>query len=106
MGISVVGGFSKLLKQFRSKHSGKIISFSDCMWSWGDVYRVNGFRLSHYDEPSYYYVSPCYNFRYHHSQFKKPKNLPPDDKRTEEEIRFDDGYHKIFNAGLYAWILD
>ena len=106
-GMTVVGGFSKLLKHFRSMHSGSIISYSDCMWSNGGVYGKNGFRMV-YDgsKAGYYYVTPNYMARQHRSNFRKDKIAAPGDTRTEFEIMHDNGYHVIFDAGIKTWLLD
>lgn len=104
-GVTVVGGFSKLLKHFRKNNEGSIISYSDCMWSNGDVYKKNGFVFSHEIKAGYYYVTPCYTQRIHRTNFMKKKISTLGNSSTEKEIMQEKGYHRIFDAGMYAWVL-
>jgi hypothetical protein len=103
--ITVVGGFSKLLKYFREHYIGSIISYSDCMWSIGEVYEKNGFEFQHDSLASYYYVPPKEYIRERRENYVKKKITFKDDPRSEETIMFERGYKKIFDAGTKSWVL-
>jgi transposase len=100
---SVIGGFSKLLKNFRTAHEGSIISYADRMYSVGNVYKQNGFVLSHINRPSYYYIDFNKNLLLHRANFRKSKINAIG--MTEEEKMRSDGYGKIFDCGNYAFVI-
>jgi very-short-patch-repair endonuclease len=100
----VVGGFSKLLNYFMKLNTGSIISYADYSRSNGKVYENNGFTKIKQNPPSYWYV----NFnneekRIHRSNFMKFNLTNKDDKRTEEEIMVEKGYHRIWDCGTIAY---
>lgn len=101
---TVVGGFSKLLKEFEKQFKGNIVSYADRSRSNGDVYRKNGFDLIRINSPSYSYV----NFakkeqRQHKSNFRKHQITEPGDLRPEWEIMLEKGYHRIWDCGLFVF---
>ena len=100
-GISVVGGFSKLLKAFRDNHMGSIISYADRRYSNGNVYYTNGFQLIGVNRPSYYYVDKNCLRRYHRMRFQK-KYIGAYDCTEYEKAR-ELGYEKIFDCGTLAF---
>jgi hypothetical protein len=100
---SVVGGFSKMLKHFKGFNKGTVISYADRTYSNGKVYKDNGFELININKPSYYYVKKNSEQRLHRSNFIKSKISNENDTRTEEEIMFDNNYHKIFDCGTLAF---
>lgn len=100
---NIVGGFSKLLNHFRKQHNGSIISYADRMYSVGNVYKKNGFVLSHINRPSYYYIDFNKEQLLHRSNFRK-KNIQATDCTEEEKMR-ELGYGKIFDCGNYAYVL-
>jgi hypothetical protein len=102
-GITIVGGFSKLLKRFESEFSGSIISYADRSRSNGNVYRNNGFTLIKTNPPGYSYVNlNMSEQRFHRAAFMK-KRIAPNDTRTEREIMRERGYHQIFDCGSLAF---
>ena len=100
-GISVVGGFSRLLKAFRGSYSGSIVSYADRRYSNGNVYNTNGFELIGTNKPSYYYVDKNYLRRYHRMRFQK-KYIGAYDCTEYEKAR-ELGYEKIFDCGTLAF---
>ena len=70
LGFSVIGGASKLFKNFILKYQPKrIISYADKDWSTGNLYEKLGFMKSYETKPDYKYVT---NYkRTHKSNFKK-----------------------------------
>jgi hypothetical protein len=100
-GISVVGGFSRLLKAFRVSYNGSIVSYADRRYSNGNVYNTNGFELIGTNKPSYYYVDKNYLRRYHRMRFQK-KYIGAYDCTEYEKAR-ELGYEKIFDCGTLAF---
>ena len=104
---SVIGGFSKLLKHFVNMNLGTIISYADRLYSIGNMYIKNGFKLLHTNKPSYYYVAKNSEILIHKSKFRKSKICNDSNRHlTEEEIMFDNGYSKVFDSGTLAFVLD
>ena len=55
-GINVVGGASRLLKNFQKNHSGSIITYADRRYSNGNLYKQLGLKETHSSKPNYFYV--------------------------------------------------
>lgn len=104
---TVIGGFSKLLKHFRSNHKGSIVSYADMNHSIGNVYLKNGFNLVKQANTSYSYVNLSKSIRrMHRANFMKSKiTTIKNDTRTEYEIMKDMGYDKIYECGLLTYEL-
>jgi hypothetical protein len=66
---------------------------------------MNGFEFSHTSPPSYFYVAKNSIVLEHRFKYRKSKITTPDDIRTEEEIMYERGYHKIFDCGVHAFVL-
>lgn len=106
----VVGGFSKLLKNWiidlRTEGITEIVSYSDNRWSKGDVYLRSGFRLVRISRPRYYWVKHCK--RYHRRGFQKKILLKKakfkfDPNKTEVQNCHDNGFYRIWDAGIKTW---
>lgn len=104
-GVNIVGGFSKLLKEFRRSYGGSIISYADLRYSDGGVYYKNGFELIRTNSPSYYYVDGNYRTRHHRMKFQK-RLIGADDSCTEYEHVRALGYHRIYDCGTLAFGVD
>lgn len=74
-GVTVVGGFSKLLAAFRREHSGSIVSYADRSHSTGNVYEQCGFTLINTNKPSFWFVNMNSETRYNRSYFNKKRLL-------------------------------
>lgn len=98
---SIVGGFSKMLKYFRSYNSGSIISYADRRYSNGELYRKNNFNLIGINSPSYYYVDSNFNQRFHRMNFQK-KYINATSQTEYERMR-ELGYQKIYDCGTLAF---
>jgi hypothetical protein len=105
-GVSVPGGFSRLLKEFRRKHEGSIISYADFSHSYGNVYLKNGFEVITENPASYWYVAKNSEIMQHRFKFRKKNIAIEGDNRTEEQIMFSMGYSKIFDCGTIAFGLN
>lgn len=105
---NVVGGFSRLLKRFRSLQSGSIISYADRTRSVGNVYEKNGFVLTHTTEPGYSWTDGHRSF--HRSMFQKHKLVDLleefDPNLTEDENMFANRYFKYFDCGQLVYVLE
>ena len=101
LGYNVIGGFSKLLVNFRKEYSGSIISYADRRYSNGGVYDKNGFQLIHVNSPSYYYVDKNYLERHNRMKFQK-KYIGSYDCTEYEKAR-EMGFNKIFDCGTLAY---
>jgi len=100
-GINVIGGFSRLLKWFKSEYEGSIISYADRRLSNGNVYYKNGFELIATNSPSYYYVDKNCLERFNRMRFQK-KYIGAYDCTEYEKAR-ELGYNKIFDCGTLAF---
>lgn len=104
--VQVLGGFSKLLNHFRKNHDGSIISYADRLYSTGGVYKNNGFKLSHINAPSYFYVAKNSIELQHRFKFRKSMIASKEDEMSEHDIMYARGYHKIFDCGTLAYVLE
>lgn len=107
---SVPGGFSKLLKAFRSDHAGSIKTFADLTWSDGDLYKKTGFKQTAILEPDYCYVRANsrqreHKFGYRKSRFEADPDLMFDPTLTEAELAKLNGLTRIYDAGKIKFIL-
>jgi hypothetical protein len=105
--ITVVGGFSKLLKFFIDKMKPyKIETFADIRWSginpMNTVYYKNGFKYIAKTPPNYWYIkTDRYLNRYHRFVFRKDVLVKEgfDKNMTEWEIMKIKGYDRIWDCG-------
>jgi hypothetical protein len=92
---SVVGGFSRLLQysqEILSKASfTEIVTYSDRRYSAGDLYRKNGFDLSHKTDPDMFWTKDGVRFARQISWGK-----------TDTAMK-ENRYSKIFGAGHILW---
>ena len=100
---SVRGCFSKQLKVVKSwckdKGYSEIFTYSDCRYSWGNVYEKNGFEYRGHTGIGHYYLLE--NKRYQ----RLPTRLRRGNNKSEEQILKDEDIFKIYNAGHYRWEL-
>lgn len=96
------GLFSKMLK-FSANHFqiDYIYTYADLRYSYGDVYKKNGFIEEKFIGPTYYYTD--YSRLWHRSNFMKSKikekfNIEVSNK-TEKELMLDLGYDRVWDAG-------
>lgn len=107
-GITVVGGFSRLLKRVADiTGADTIVSYSDNRWGDGNVYKQSGMTKCSVTQPSYFYFMPKEYKRYHRSAFMKHKivsQLGGDINLTEVENMRRFGYNRIFDCGTTKWV--
>lgn len=105
---TVIGGFTKILKDFDKNHTGSLISYANRRWSNGDIYKKSNFALDKVTKPCYYYTD-CKRI-WHRSIFQKHKlsklleNF--DTNKTEWENMYNHNYRRIWDCGHYTFIKD
>jgi len=99
--FNVVGGFTKLLKNFINNNNiNRIITYADKEWSDGNVYLNNDFVLINESKVSYKYL--VNNKRIHKQNYTKKKllrNFNCDEKLTEREITNKHNIYRIYDCG-------
>lgn len=99
--ITVVGGFSKILKHFSKENKGKIVSYANRRWSNGKLYESTGFTKLRVSDPCYFYIKN--NILHHRSRFMKHKlkDLLPefDSKMSEVQNMYNSKYRRIWDCG-------
>lgn len=107
--ISVVGGFSKLLKYFQNTYKADIKTFADLRWSDinNNIYINNKFTLTHCTPPAYQYIEQNKLVRREHYM---RKNLPDKLKifnsdLTEKENTELNNIFRIYDCGKAVYYL-
>jgi len=102
LNVSVVGGFSKLLKHFRTLYKGMIVSYANRRWSTGGLYEQNGFNNKENTVPNYWYFK-LGNVLESRLKYQKHKLYKIFDnfnaKISEYENMFNNGYSVIYDSG-------
>ena len=108
LGISITGGFAKMLKCFLNNYSGSIVTYSDRRWFDGSVYESNGFLKIGTSEPGYYYVKR--GTRFNRLNFQKHKLQDKletfDPSLTEWENMQLNGWDRIWDCGNSCFKLE
>ena len=105
--LTIIGGFSKLLKNFIKKYNpSKIETFADIRWSGLDqtktVYYKNGFNFVKQTPPNYWYINTeRYLHRSHRFSFRKDVLIKEGYSKelTEWEIMQLKKYDRIWDCG-------
>ncbi len=106
---SVVGGFSKLIKQFVSAYNPSgIKTYCDKRYFNGQGYETVGFVKSHETVPSYYYVKSGARYsRYLFQKHKLSQVLKTyDPELSERENMIANSYLRIFDCGLIVYRME
>lgn len=104
---TVVGGFSKLLKQLKGR---TVVSYANRRWSEGKLYQICGFEFEHNTRPNYFYVKD--GVRYSRQKFQKHKLKNNSsisgykEELTESEIMTQNGYRKIYDCGNKKFVIN
>jgi hypothetical protein len=109
LNTNIVGGASKLFKQFLKDYSpNTIVSYSDKRYFNGTVYQNLGFNFIDNTPPNYWYISPNYKSLYNRMTFQKHKLKKLlekyDPTLTEWENMLQNGYDRIWDCGNGKWI--
>jgi len=107
IGVSVLGGFSKLFKHFlKNNDHDTIISFAEFDWTdeTNNVYLMNGFKFLGNSGPSYSWV--VNGKRFSRFNFSKQKLIKEgyDKNKTEVEIMHERKYYRAWNSGNLKFI--
>ena len=107
LNTSVVGGPSKLLKNFIKVYDPQsIVTYADARISAGNMYRRLGFRYSHHSAPNYKYTND-YNTLHSRIKFQKHKlkNVLDtfDSNLSGKENMTRNGYSMVYDAGNYIF---
>lgn len=107
---NVIGAASKLMNYFRRMYNPSLIySFSDNMYSTGNLYQVLGFvQENDQEKPSYRYANffsteLIHRFNFSKSKLKEFPNY--EEFKSEAQIMKEAGYARIYDAGKKTWIL-
>ena len=108
---SVIGSASKLLKNFRKIHKGKILSYANRRWSDGGLYRNIGFTELDKTKAGFcYFHYKDISKLYSRQKFQKHKLREVlddyDNTITALANMFNNGYRQIFDSGNYVFTLD
>ena len=105
--FSVVGGASKLLTYFEKVYKPvEILSYADCRWSDGNLYKNLGFSLTGQTQPNYWYIirnQRKHRFAYRKSELSKLLKIF-DPTLTEWENMQINGYDRIWDSGSYKFL--
>jgi hypothetical protein len=106
VGFSVIGGASKLLKQFIKDYAPKsVLSYCDISWANGILYKNLGFKLIGLTKPNYYYIiNGKKENRINYQKHKLVKKGYSQDL-TEVQIMAQLGYYRLFNCGNEKYVL-
>jgi hypothetical protein len=106
---NVIGGASKLLKNFiRNYTPKKILSYADRRWSFGNLYEKLGFQFISNTKPNYWYTVDFVN-REHRFKYRKNvlndklENFDPN--LSEIENMKNNGYVRIWDAGNKKYLM-
>ena len=106
LGMSIIGGASKILKYFRAHYQGSIMTYADRRYSSGVVYEKLGFKFTHYSPPDFSYVGNGMRESRFKFQKHKLKEMPLyDTQLSEEVIMTKNGYPRIYDCGNSCWFL-
>lgn len=113
LNLSVVGGASKLFKQFIRDHAtefSKIVSYSDVAHTSGNLYSVLGFHRVSQSEPGYVWAD-AQTEKYYNRVSCQKRNLRKlfndetidIENKTEKQIMIEHGYVQVFDSGVIRW---
>ena len=106
LNTSISGGASKLLKHFRTHHTGSIISYANRDHSLGTLYQNLGFELISESYPSYVWLKEGKQYSRYETQKHKLKNLLGDgfdENLTEAENMYKNGFRRVFDSGNWVF---
>lgn len=109
LNISVAGAASKLFSHFvKTMTPDTIVSYSDCRWNTGSIYRTLGFIHNGESPPNYWYTRnySLLESRVKYQKHKLEKLLPVfDNNKSEWENMIENGYDRVWDCGnsVYVW---
>tara|TARA_R110000851_G_scaffold104230_2_gene221760 strand:- start:2611 stop:4230 length:1620 start_codon:yes stop_codon:yes gene_type:complete len=103
--LTVVGGASKLFKNFIKVYSPKeIISYADRRWSIGNMYNKLGFNFIENTQPNWFIINN--KKREHRVKYQKHKlvNMGYCKNKTAHQICLDNKLYRIYDCGTKKYI--
>lgn len=98
-GVSVIGGIKKLFDAIPMKKG--LITHADLRFTTGDIYLSLGFVLKSMNKPDYVYVK---NGKMKSKQSMKKTIEERKTNKSETELRKEQGYYRIWDAGKVCYI--
>lgn len=106
LGYSVIGGFSKLIKN--SGLTGTIISYANRMYSTGNLYKQAGFEFIRHTPPCYFYTKDHVNLehRVKYQKHKLPLLLENFNANLSETANMkNNGFDRVWDCGTSVYEL-
>jgi hypothetical protein len=104
LNTQVIGGFQKLLKHaiplLKSQGIARILTYADCRFGSGDVYKISGFTHLGHTGPNYFYEKG--GIRENRFKHRKDNSKPG----TEFSQNAENGWYQIYDAGSEIYVLD
>ncbi len=102
----IIGGASKLFKNFINNNKGSIISYSDERLFDGGLYKILGFKFLYQTTPQFHYTKNEKRFNRMNFQKHTLKNKFSnfDENLTGKEIMKLNGYNRIYDCGQKVWV--
>lgn len=100
-GLTVVGGFSKLIKHFRKNYIGSIVSYVDLQYFNGSSYEATSWTYVGITNPGYFWVKGDLIVSRYKSQKKKLSKILTryDETKSEKENMEQEGFIRYWNCG-------
>jgi predicted transcriptional regulator len=107
VGLSVVGGASKLFSRFINLNDPEsIVSYCDKRYSIGNLYEKLGFKKLGQNPPNYFYVvlNELKSRQSYQKHKLKDKLLDHNDSYTEIQNMMMNGFYPLYDSGHYKYI--
>jgi hypothetical protein len=107
LNTSVVGGASRLFKNFTTNNTGGVVTYSDRRYSQGNMYSKLGFTFKHNSKPNYFYFKNPSNLesRQKYMKHKLPSLLEHFDiAKTEWQNMVENKFNRIWDCGNGVWV--
>jgi len=106
LGVTVIGGFSKLLSAFRKEINGSLLSYCDIRFSSGESYKKCGFVLVGESEPGYFWNDGTHVLNRYKTQKQNLKKWLKgfDCTLSESENMFNAGYRRYWDCGQLTFV--
>lgn len=104
LNITVIGGASKIFKEFIKKFRPvRILSYQNNSWNTGNLYLNLGFKKTGLTPQNYYWCKG--NVRFNRYNFRKDKLIKEgfNPNLTENDIMIERGYYKSWDMGNVKW---
>ncbi len=98
-GINIVGGIKKMFESIPMKKG--LITHADLRFTTGEIYLSLGFQVKHYNKPDYVYIK---NGKMKSKQSMKKTKEERLINKSESELRRDQGYYKLWDAGKICYV--